>query len=231
MAFFPRGCVGKPKAYFHFLSLDCLKSSFVESSVDELCSVRASYDGLIVMTNLRRKRLVLTNPMTGEYVDLPLGVSCNHLYDSFGIAFCSEAKTYKVVRLFPEPFASVGCEILSAGTRKWRRVEGSLESVRIGQTMLSVGGSQHLLGVGDWHDCVVSLDVRDEKVVAKNLPVKRVWNDAVVEMGGNLGFVSHANVDALEVWILSEECWIKRCRIDLRGNLVQCPGLQPKRWE
>ena len=141
---------------------------------------------------------------------------------SFGIAFCSEAKTYKVVHLFPEPFWSVGCEILSVGTRKWRRVEGSLESVRIGQTMLSVGGSLHLLGVGDWCDYVVSLDVRDEKVVAKNLPVKRVWNDTLVEMGGDLGFVSHAKVDALEVWILSEECWIMRCRIDLRGDLNYC---------
>ena len=69
MAFCPKGCVGKkPKAYFHFLSLDGLRSSFVESSMDELCSVRASYNGLIVITNLRRKRLVLTNPMTDRGV-------------------------------------------------------------------------------------------------------------------------------------------------------------------
>ncbi|KAL1533808.1 F-box protein-like protein [Salvia divinorum] len=226
MAFWPRGCVGKPKAYFHLLSLDGLRSSFVGASVDELCSVRASYDGLVLITNLRRKRLVLTNPITGKSVDLPLGVSCNHLYDSFGIAFCSEAKTYKVAHLFPELFGSVGCEILSVGTGKWRRVKGSLQSVRIGQTPLSVGGSLHLLGVGDWRDCVVSLDVRDEKFVAKKLPVKRAWNDTMVEMGGDLGFVSRAEVNALEVWLLSElggECnWIKRCRIDLRGDLVQC---------
>ncbi|KAG6390276.1 hypothetical protein SASPL_148008 [Salvia splendens] len=65
MAFWPRGCVGMPKAYFHFLSLDGLRSSFVESSVDDLGSVRASYDGLILGFNSRRKRLVLMNPITG----------------------------------------------------------------------------------------------------------------------------------------------------------------------
>ncbi|XP_042035084.1 putative F-box only protein 15 [Salvia splendens] len=143
MAFWPRGCAGKPKAYFHFLSLDGLRSSFVESSVDDLVSVRASYDGVILGFNSRRKRLVLMNPITGKYVDLPLGVSCHHLCESFSIAFCSEAKTYKVVHLFREVLGGVGCEILSVETREWRSIEEPLELVRIRQNLVSVGGSLH----------------------------------------------------------------------------------------
>ncbi|XP_047975098.1 F-box protein At5g49610-like [Salvia hispanica] len=228
MAFCPRGSVGKPKAYFHFLSLDDLGSSFVESSVNDLDRVLASYGGLILGTNLRRKRLVLMNPMTGKYVDLPLGVlllSCKHLYKSFGIAFCSETKTYKVVHLFYGHLGGVGCEILSVETRKWRRITRCLQSVQLGETMLSVGRSVHLLGDGDWYDCVVSLDVCDEKFVAKKLPVERIWKDMLVEMGGDLGFVSHVKGNALEVWILSElegECWMKKCRIDLSGDFAYC---------
>ncbi|KAL1533807.1 F-box protein-like protein [Salvia divinorum] len=226
VAFWPRGGVGKPKAYFHFLSLDGLRSSFVESSVDDLGSVRASYDGLVLGLNSRRKRLVLMNPMTGKYVDLPLGVSCHHLCESFGIAFCSESKTYKVVHLFREVLGGVGCEIMSLETRKWRRVEEPLQLVRIRQTPVSVGGSLHWLAARRGHDCFVSLDVFDEKFVTKKLPVKRAWGDRLVEIAGDLGFVSRAEVNALEVWILSElggECnWIKRCRIDLRADFVHC---------
>ncbi|XP_047961934.1 F-box protein At5g49610-like [Salvia hispanica] len=224
MAFWPRGCVGMPKAYFHFLSLDGLRSSFVESSVDDLGSVRASYDGLILGFNSRRKRLLLMNPVTGKYVGLPLGVSCHHLCESFGIAFCSEAKTYKVVHLFREVLGGVGCEILSVETRKWRRIEEPLELVRTRQNPVSVGGSLHWLGARRTRDCFISLDVCDEKFVTKQLPVKRAWGDRLVEIAGGLGFVSRVEVNALEVWILSDlggECWIKKCRIDLRVDFVQ----------
>ncbi|XP_057793582.1 F-box/LRR-repeat/kelch-repeat protein At2g27520-like isoform X2 [Salvia miltiorrhiza] len=222
LAFWPNE--GKPKAYFHFLSLDCLSSSFVESSVPDLASVRASYNGLVLASNGRRKRLVLMNPITGKHVELPLGVSSHHLCESFGIAFCSEAKTYKVVHLFREVLGGVGCEILSVDTRKWMRIKGPHESIRVRQMPVSVGGSLHWLASKRERDCFVSMDVRGERFVAKKLPAKREWGDRLVEIGGSLGFVSHAEVNTFQVWIMNGlgECWMKRCSINLSGCVPVC---------
>ncbi|KAG6388847.1 hypothetical protein SASPL_150283 [Salvia splendens] len=157
-----------------------LSSSFVEASVDHLDRVRASYDGLIITTNVRRKILKLMNPMTGRYVDLPLGVSCNPQYESFGIAFCSEAKTYKVVHVFPGRFG-VDFEILTVETRKWRRIDWPPPlPLRKEETLtlMSAGGSLHLLGS---EDCFFSLDVRDEKFVARGMGVR--WCSCRVQGG------------------------------------------------
>ncbi|KAK6129609.1 hypothetical protein DH2020_036654 [Rehmannia glutinosa] len=87
-------------SYFHVLDLDHGKSSFIESSLVESFDIRASCDGLVLATT--EKNLILMNPVTRKNIMLPLGAWGNFGDESFGVAFCNEAKTYKVARLFRE---------------------------------------------------------------------------------------------------------------------------------
>ncbi|KAH6765163.1 hypothetical protein C2S51_016412 [Perilla frutescens var. frutescens] len=227
LSFWPRGSEGKPKSYFHFLSLDDWGSSFVESSVAGLFNVRASYDGLILASTGRVKRLILINPVTGKHIELPLGAACHPLCESFGIAFCNQSKMYKVVHLFREISGSIGCEILSIRTRNWTRIEGPPELLRIRQIPVSIDGSLYWLSSKRGRDYFVSLNVHDEKFVSKKLPVKRVGSDRLLEIGGNLGFVTHAELSILQVWILisdgeSRECWMRRYSINMNVGFTHC---------
>lgn len=215
-----------PRSYFHFLSLDDWGSNFVESSVAELVTVQASYDGLILASTGTRKSLILMNPVTGKHIELPLGAACHPLCESFGMAFCNQAKTYKVVHLFRETSRSIGCEILSIRTRNWTRIRGPPELLRIRQIPVSIGGSLYWLSSKP-RDYFVSINVHDEKFVSKKLPVRRVGTDRLLEIGGNLGFVTHAELNMLQVWILiadgeSGEYWMKRYSINLNVGFTHC---------
>lgn len=227
LSFCPQGSQGEPKSYFHFLSLDDWGSNFMESSVADLLNIQASYDGLILASTRRIKRLILMNPMTGKYIELPLGAACHPLCESFGMAFCTEAKSYKVVHLFREVSASIGCEILSIRTRNWTRLEGPLELLRIRQIPVSIDGSLYWLSSKRGRDSFICFNVHHEKFVSKKLPVKRVGSDRLLEIGGNLGFVTHAELNILQVWILiadgdSRECWIRRYSISLNVGFTHC---------
>lgn len=220
LSFWPQG---SPRPYFHFLSLDDWGSSFVESSVTDLGAVHASYDGLILASG-ERKCLMLMNPVTGKNIELPLGAECHRLCESFGIAFCNQGKTYKVVHLFRETSRSIGCEILSIKTRNWTRIREPPELLRIRQRPVSVGGSLYWLS-SKRRDYFVSIDVHDENFVSKKLPVRRVGTDRLVEIGGSLGFVTHAELNILQVWILiadGESGWIQRYSINLNAGLTHC---------
>lgn len=234
LSFLPQGPKGKPKSYFHFFSLDDWGSEFIESRVGDLASVRASYGGLILASGGKRKRLILMNPITGKYIELPSGAPSHPLCESYAIAFCREAKTCKVVHLFRETLGSIGCEIMSICTRSWRRIEGPSELLRIRQIPVSIAGTLYWLSSKRGRDYYVSMDVFDEKFVSKKLPVKRGGNDRLIEIGGNLGFVTHVEVNVLQVWILvdgggSRESWTKRYSIDVGGGLTHCVPICSRR--
>lgn len=223
LSFWPQG---NPRSYFHFLNLDEWGSNFVESSVAELVTIHTSYDGLILANTGNRMNLILMNPATGKHMELPLGAPCHPLCESFGMVFCSQAKTFKVVHLFRETSRSIGCEILSIRTKNWTRVQGPPELLRIRQIPVSIDGSLHWLS-SKRRDYFVSINVQDEKFVSKQLPVRRVGTDRLLEIGGNLGFVAHAELNILQVWISiadgqSGECWMKRHSINLNVGLTHC---------
>ncbi|KAI3464378.1 hypothetical protein Pfo_021041 [Paulownia fortunei] len=212
----------KPKSYFHFLDLDRGNDNFMESSVVELVDIRASYDGLVLVTLEKNKSLILMNPVTRKHIALPLGTEGSFCVESFGIAFCNEAKTYKVVHLFGEKSGCTGCEVLSICTRKWTRMEDPpYKLVRdIRQIPISVGGSLYWMPTKRGCDYFVSMNLQDEKFVSKNLPVSNAVKDRLLEIGGNLGFVTHAQLDLLHVWILitdggTSENWINQYSINL----------------
>lgn len=228
LSFLPQVSKGKlPESYFHVLSLDDWCSNFVESSVGDLASVRASYDGLILASGGKRKKLIFMNPVTGKYIELPLGAPSPPLCESFGIAFCSEGETYKVVHLFREALGSIGCEILSIRTRSWRRIEGPSEPLRARQIPVSIGGTLYWLSSKRGRDYFVSMDVFDEKFVSKKLPARRGGSDRLVEIGGNLGFVTRVEVNMLQVWILNDDCgsresWMKGYSINVDVGFTHC---------
>lgn len=218
-------------SYFHFLDLDHGGNIFNESSLVELVDIRASHDGLILATmEKNKKRLILMNPVTRKHIELPFGEEVNSFRDeSFGTAFCDDAKTYKVVHLFREK-STIGCEVLNIWTRRWTRISESpppeLFRHTIKQTPVSVGGSLYWMPTTIVCDNFVSMSVTNEKFVLKKLPDCRKTMDSLVEIGGNLGYVTHPQFDELDVWILvvggggSRESWMKRYSVPVKADRV-----------
>ncbi|KAK4391222.1 hypothetical protein Sango_2185500 [Sesamum angolense] len=183
------------KSYFHFLHLDHRDDFFIESSViDLLVDIRASCDGLLLATVGKNKNLILINPITRKHSAFPLGFVAKSSDESYGIAFCNKTNTYKVVHLFREKSGCTGCEILSISARKWTRVEGPNSSdllPNIRKSPLSIHGSLHWMPTEHRCDHIITMNVKDEKFIAKKLPVRWAVKDRLIEIGGNLGFVSH----------------------------------------
>ncbi|KAL0326331.1 UNVERIFIED_CONTAM: hypothetical protein Sradi_5202400 [Sesamum radiatum] len=212
------------KSYFHFLHLDHRDDFFIESSViDLLVDIRASCDGLLLAAVGKNKNLILINPITRKHSAFPLGFVANSSDESYGIAFCNKTNTYKVVHLFREKSGCTGCEILSISARKWTRVEGPNSSdllPNIRKSPLSIHGSLHWMPMEHRCDHIITMNVKDEKFIAKKPPVRWAVKDRLIEIGGNLGFVSHAEANAMQVWILkndggSSEKWMKHYSIKL----------------
>lgn len=224
----PQVFENKPRSYFHFLNLDQGDNNFMESSLPELLRVRANCDGLVLATLGMNKNLILMNPVTRKHNVLPLGTEGEFVDESFGIAFCNEARTYKVVHLFHEISGCTGYEILNISTGRWTKVDGSppCESLHgFTKIPVSIGGSLYWLPRKRGCEYLVSMCMNDEKFITKKLPVsKSSMNDRLLEIGGNLGFVARAQVNLLQVWILngdggSSENWINQYSVNLSDKL------------
>ncbi|KAL7118183.1 hypothetical protein ACP275_03G119700 [Erythranthe tilingii] len=211
----------KPKSYFHFFNLDRGGNTFTESSVVELVDVRASYNGLVLATmRSDYKSLFLMNPVSRKHIELPLGTEGNFYDESFDLAFCNEARTYKAVHLFREKSRQlIGCEILNISTKKWsRKSEGPPSELfsNIRQIPVSVNGSLYWMPPTVVCNDFISMSLTNEKFVSMKLPDCRKTMDKLVEIGGNLGYVTHSRLDVLHVWILTNEDggsrlkWIKK---------------------
>lgn len=219
----PQGGEEKPKSYFHFMDLESGGNSFMESSfTEEVDDIVASYDGLILARFGEYRELMIMNPVTRKHFVLPMGNRWIIISDSFGIAYSSKAKTYQIVHLFFDKFGRTGCEILCISTRKWRSIEAppfELLRYMLSDTPVTVGESLY------WtkRPCgfYLSMNLQDEKLVPKNFPVScTAYWDKLLEIEGSLGFVHHAQLDQLQVWILmdeggSRENWVKRYSFSL----------------
>ncbi|EYU22828.1 hypothetical protein MIMGU_mgv1a009302mg [Erythranthe guttata] len=173
---------------FHFLDFGRRESNSIESSMFELVDIRASFDGLVLAFTEKKTSLILVNPITRKHVQLPLAVDDKFCDGSYGISFDDKAKTYKIVHLFIEESGYNGAEIISVRTKKWTRLDGP--------------------------DLLI--DTNEIAFVSKKLPACRADKDRLLDLGGNLGFVTHVE-NELQVWIsvVNSENWIKKCSIDL----------------
>ncbi|KAK6116675.1 hypothetical protein DH2020_049557 [Rehmannia glutinosa] len=195
--------LGPGRSYFHVMDLDHGKDRFIESGLADTFDVRASCDGLVLAT--MEKKLILMNPVTRRHVLLPLGEGGNFGVETFGVVFCNEVKTYKVVWFFRERSGCTSCDILNISTRKWTKMDG-LSSELIGdikQILVSIDGSLYWKLREHSCDCFVSMNVDDEKFSIKKLPISCGVTDRLIEIGGNLGLVTHdQELNLLQVWIL-----------------------------
>lgn len=205
---------GRQRSWFHFLSLEDGGSSFLDQN-ESNCMVQASCDGLILACQRYGFSLGLLNPLTRQEIELPepIGRGRSPPYrESFGMAYCNEARSYKVVHVFRRNY-----EILTVGSGKWRLIEGPQECILLREGPVSIGGSLHWLSsISNRTVTCVSMNVSDEKFVCTRVPAagaKIFTGDKLVEIEGDLGYVAHEEVNLLHVWILSGGCWMKRYSI------------------
>lgn len=177
--------------------------------------VQASCDGLILAYYKSGLSLRLLNPLTRQKIELLN--KCIHpdpiqdpIQESFGVAYCSEAKSYKVVRVFRR-----GCEILTVRSREWRTIEGPDRGcILFSKASVSIGGSLHWLSISKGELYCASMNVCDEKFVSTRLPATGAGGDKLVEIGGDLGYVPLAEMNnQLQIWIMIGGCWTKRYSI------------------
>ncbi|KZV57073.1 F-box protein-like [Dorcoceras hygrometricum] len=212
----------EPKPHFHYLDLSRGYDNFVESCVSDLVEIRASCDGLVLGIRAKKKGLILMNPFTRKHAILPLGtVGFN---DSYGFAFCIQARTYKVAHLFRDAPGYTVCEILNVSTRKWTCMDGPSSELLhdVAQRPVSVRGSLYWMPREHGSDYFVSMDLEDEKFSSMKLPIFCAVNDRLVDVGGALGFVTHATLNLMQVWVLKgRENWVKRFSIYMNFDVTR----------
>lgn len=223
----------EPKPHFHYLDLNRRKDNFVESCIIDLVDIWASCDGLVLGIRAKNKGLILMNPLTRKHAKLPLGTV--GFRESYGFAFCIRARTYKVAHLFREAPRYTVCEILNVNTRKWTCMDGPSSELLhdITQRPVSVSGSLYWMPREHGSDYFVSLNLEDEKFSTTKLPIFCAVNDRLIDVGGALGFVTHATLNLMQVWILNgRENWVKRYSIymnfDVRRVVPICSSRNGK---
>ncbi|KAB1219422.1 hypothetical protein CJ030_MR3G001095 [Morella rubra] len=182
------------KSYIKFLEISGEKSEVGEYNVRCLGNIRAR-----------------------KLIALPLGTLYPPHDESYGFALSNITREYKVVRLFRDELGCLGCEILILGTRVWRGVNGP----SVGLVGWFAIGALHWVPHIDDSDYIVSMDVDTEKFHTVPLPKSSRTHDGIVEMGGFLSFVTHAELNQIEVWILKGigESWTKQHSI-ITGSVV-----------
>ncbi|XP_030485662.2 F-box/kelch-repeat protein At3g23880 [Cannabis sativa] len=205
------------------------KSLIREYNISCLGKIRASCNGLILLDNKMKKGgLILMNPVTRKLVPLPLGTLFPQHNESYGFALSSVTGNYKVVHLFIDNLGYINCEILIIGKKSWREVDGpSFGLIRwFGYCPVSAIGALHWIPQIDHNDYIVSLELEEEKFRQITLPKSCRTYDRIVEVSGLLGFVTHDEVNQIDVWILKGlygDVWIKQHSITVGCILDMVP--------
>ncbi|KAI5668163.1 hypothetical protein M9H77_18016 [Catharanthus roseus] len=184
-----------------------------------LGNIRASCYGLIILDNVMKKGgLIVMNPVTRELSRLPLGTLYPPNDESYGLAYCQNIGKFKLVHLFRDEMQFIGCEILILGDNSWKMVDGPGFGLLgwFGYDPIFAIGAIHWVPHIDHSDYIVSMAVDDDKFRVIQLPKSCRTCDRIVEIGGNLGFVVHDEVNQTDVWILRDldgEGWTKKFSI------------------
>ncbi|KAG8378426.1 hypothetical protein BUALT_Bualt08G0136100 [Buddleja alternifolia] len=216
--------------YINFLEIKDGKSTIKEYKTTCMGKIRATCNGLIVLDNLmKRKGLIVLNPVTRELKTIPLGTKCStHKEESYGLAYCNHSSKYKLVHLFKDELAYIGCEIMNIGSGSWRVVDGPPHGFfgSFGCGPVFALGALHWIPRDDHNEYVVSMLVDHESFRKIPLPHGDGIHDRVLEMSGFLGFVSRQNTSLIDVWILRSlggESWEKKYSIHLDGTRNMVP--------
>ncbi|XP_062097479.1 F-box/kelch-repeat protein At3g23880-like [Humulus lupulus] len=205
------------------------KSQIREYNISCLGKIRATCNGLILLDNKMKKGgLILMNPVTRKMMPLPLGTLFPQHNESYGFSLSSVTGDYKVVHLFRDQLGYINCEILVIGKRSWREVDGpSFGLIRwFGYNPVFAIGALHWIPQIDHNDYVVSLELEEDKFHQITLPKTCRTYDRIVEVSGFLGFVTHDEVNQIDVWILKGlfgDVWIKQHSITIGCILDMVP--------
>lgn len=219
-----------PRTQFQikYVEIKDAKSTIREYNATCTGLIKATCNGLIVLENIVKGRgLIIMNPVTRDLKTVPLGtMSCPHR-ESYGLAFCNDSNSYKLVHLFQDASQYIGCEIMTIGSGPWRVVDGPPHGYMgwLGYRPIFAIGALHWVPLVDHNEYIVSMPLNDEKFRKITLPCTGGIHDGILEMGGVLGFVSHQSANQIDVWVLMSlggEGWVKQHSItlDCTRNMV-----------
>lgn len=220
-----------PTSLLHikFMEIENGKMKMEEYNATCLGTIRAACGGLILLDNKMKKGgLIAMNPVTRELTALPLGTLYPPHNESYGLAFSQATRHFKLVHLFRDEMQYVSCEILDLGARSWRMVDGPAFGAFgwFGYDPVFAIEAIHWVPQVDHSEYIVSMTVDDEKFHHVPLPRSSGIHDRIVEMRGDLGFVSHEELCQIHVWTLrnlSGEGWTKQYSIAVGSNICMIP--------
>lgn len=203
------------KLSIKFLEFKEGKCEIGEYNISCLGNIRATCNGLILLDNKMKKGgLIVMNPVTRKMMPLPIGTLSSQHKESYGFAISGVTGDYKVVHLFRDSLGYINCEILNIGKRTWKEVDGPSFGLIgwFGYDPISAIGALHWIPQIDHSDYIVSLEVDKEEFHKIDLPKSSRTYDRILEVSGFLGFVTHDEINHIDVWILkglSGDTWIK----------------------
>ncbi|KAI3887389.1 hypothetical protein MKW92_050775 [Papaver armeniacum] len=156
--------------------------------------IRAACNGLVLLENSRICGPIVINPVTREYTVLCGGTIALPQDESYGFAFSYRTGEYKVVHLFRDHLRYFGCEVIEVDSHTWRAVDGPSFGLINFHWIPHIENSEY----------IVSMGIDDEKFHQIQLPKTNGRYDGLVDMGKCLSFVSHADYNQLDVWILKD---------------------------
>lgn len=214
------------KTFIQFLEFKDGISNVGEYNLTCFGQIRETCRGLILLDNkLKKGGLIVINPVTRKLTSLPPGTLNSSCNESYGFAYNDVSGEYKVVHLFRDALLYISCEIFTLGTKKWRAVDGPSFGLLgwLGHKAVKAIGALHWIPKIDDSDCIVSLEIENEKFKTIPLPNSCNMYDGIVEIGSYLSFVNHQETHT-DIWILkglSGEVWMKQhsitigCRMDM----------------
>ncbi|KAI3887384.1 hypothetical protein MKW92_050779 [Papaver armeniacum] len=163
--------------------------------------IRAASNGLVLLEN---SRICVINPVTREYTVLCRGTVALPQDESYGFACSDRTGKYRVAHLFRDHLRYFGCEVIEVGSHTWRAVDGPSFGLisQLGKAPVVSLGAFHWMPHIENNDYIVSMGIDDENFCKIQLPKTSGRYDGLVDMGGCLWFVSHADYNQLDVWIL-----------------------------
>ncbi|XP_023516660.1 F-box protein At3g07870-like [Cucurbita pepo subsp. pepo] len=165
---------------------------------------------------LNSNTVVILNPMTNEYFELPKDeFKGNWLTCSYGFGFCPKTKHYKVVRnsTVEDRNSTVNykSEIFAFGTRQeWTRIESPSYSFN-GCHGVYLNGGLHWVGQDDLHhDVIYRLNMEDEKYEHIPFPNDDGYFPCIGVFNGALHLTLSMEGHEYTMWKMKEDgSWIK----------------------
>ncbi|XP_026412483.1 F-box/kelch-repeat protein At3g23880-like [Papaver somniferum] len=195
-------------------------------------------NGLICLTTTSEKDVVLWNPTTKEFKEVPIESADDFSNYKHGFGYGDEIDDFKVVSFvgFEDVYFSE-VRVYTLKSNSWRRLENIPYLLCHGEmdmSQVSVHGAMHWLALSDTEPdkVIVSFDFKDDKF--DEMPLPSFFHDEYAEtnlcpLGGSLCL--HGSIyGCIDVWEMKEfavtESWVKLFTIPYQADPRQLVPLQ-----